>query len=55
MHDNVSIASYAFHGLLREGAIDVFAYLETVKYRYDARPTSGMGCCPPRIGSSCSR
>jgi len=25
----VAIASYAFHGLLREGAIDLFGYLES--------------------------
>lgn len=31
---NISIASYAFHGLLKEGAIDLFGYLETCKYRY---------------------
>ena len=31
---NISIASYAFHGLLREGMMDVFGYLETCKYRY---------------------
>jgi sugar phosphate isomerase/epimerase len=31
---NISIASYAFHGLLREGKMDVFGYLETCKYRY---------------------
>jgi sugar phosphate isomerase/epimerase len=30
----ISIASYAFHGLLKEGKIDVFGYLETCKYRY---------------------
>ncbi len=30
----ISIASYAFHGLLAEEKIDVFGYLETVKYRY---------------------
>lgn len=30
----VSIASYAFHGLHREGKIDVFGYLESVRYRY---------------------
>lgn len=30
----VCIASYSFHGLLREGMIDVFGYLESVKYRY---------------------
>ena len=31
----ISIASYAFHGLLREGKMDLFGYLETVRYRYD--------------------
>lgn len=30
----VCIASFSFHGLLREGMIDVFGYLESVKYRY---------------------
>ncbi|MGP4078774.1 sugar phosphate isomerase/epimerase family protein [Pseudalkalibacillus sp. R45] len=31
---NISIASFAFHGLLQEGKMDVFGYLESVKYRY---------------------
>ena len=31
---NMSIMSYAFHGLLRRGMIDMFGYLETSKYRY---------------------
>ncbi len=30
----ISIASYAFHGLLSQGMMDVFGYLETCKYRY---------------------
>jgi len=30
----ISIASYAFHGLLKEGQMDVFGYLESCKYRY---------------------
>ncbi len=30
----VSIASYAFHGLLDQKMMDVFGYLETCKYRY---------------------
>lgn len=30
----ISIASYAFHGLLAQGMMDVFGYLETCKYRY---------------------
>lgn len=31
---NISIASYSFHGLLAEGKMDAFGYLETCKYRY---------------------
>ncbi len=31
---NIAIASYAFHGLLRDGMIDLFGYLESSKYRY---------------------
>jgi sugar phosphate isomerase/epimerase len=31
---NLSIASYAFHGLLQKGQIDLFGYLESCKYRY---------------------
>lgn len=31
---NVAIASYAFHGLLRQGMIDLFGYLESCRYRY---------------------
>lgn len=30
----ISIASYAFHGLRGAGMMDVFGYLESVKYRY---------------------
>ncbi len=30
----ISLASYAFHGLLAEGKMDVFGYLESCKYRY---------------------
>lgn len=30
----ISIASYSFHGLLRDGMIDVFGYLESSKYCY---------------------
>jgi sugar phosphate isomerase/epimerase len=29
-----SVASYSFHGLLKEGKMDVFHYLETCRYRY---------------------
>jgi sugar phosphate isomerase/epimerase len=31
---NLSIASYAFHGLLAQGMIDGFSYLESCKFRY---------------------
>jgi sugar phosphate isomerase/epimerase len=31
----VSIASYSFHGLIGAGMMDIFGYLETVKYRYN--------------------
>lgn len=30
----VSVLSYSFHGLLREGKMDIFGFLETCKYRY---------------------
>jgi sugar phosphate isomerase/epimerase len=30
----ISIGSYSFHGLIKEGKIDAFGYLESVKYRY---------------------
>ncbi|MGM0829844.1 MAG: sugar phosphate isomerase/epimerase family protein [Bacillota bacterium] len=31
---NYSIASYSFNGLFQQGKMDVFGYLESVKYRY---------------------
>jgi len=34
---NIGIASYAFHGLLKAGVIDLFGYLESCRYRYDLR------------------
>ena len=30
----ISVLSYAFHGLLREGRMNIFGYLETCKFRY---------------------
>jgi len=30
----VSIDGYSFHGLLEEGKMDIFGYLESLKYRY---------------------
>lgn len=32
---NVSVLSYSFRGLLGEGKMDVFGYLESCKHRYD--------------------
>ncbi len=29
-----TVASYSFHGLFKEGKIDLFGYLESVRYRY---------------------
>ena len=34
VHSQISIASYSFHKLLEEGMIDVFGYLESLRYRY---------------------
>ena len=31
---NLSVLSYSFRGLLAEGKMDLFGYLETCKYRY---------------------
>ena len=31
---NISIAGYSVHGLLAEGKIDIFGYLESCRYRY---------------------
>ena len=30
----VSVLAYSFHGMLEQGAIDLFGFLETCKYRY---------------------
>jgi len=30
----ISVASYSFHGLLADGRMDIFNYLETQRYRY---------------------
>lgn len=30
----ISVLSYAFHGLLREGKMNIFGFMETCKYRY---------------------
>lgn len=31
---NISIASFSFHGVIGEGSLDVFGYLEACRYRY---------------------
>lgn len=33
-YNNFAVMSYSFHGLLSAGAMDLFGYLETVRYRY---------------------
>lgn len=45
--EKISLASYAFHGLLAEGKIDVFGYLESCKYRYGVQADiwNGMLAC----------
>jgi sugar phosphate isomerase/epimerase len=34
---NISVAGFSVHGLLAEGKIDIFGYLESCRYRYDLR------------------
>ena len=46
MDDRVSVASYAFHGLLRHGVMDVFGYLESVRFRYGAQADIWNGMLP---------
>ena len=33
-YNNFAVMSYSFHGLIKIGAMDIFGYLETVRYRY---------------------
>jgi len=33
-YNNFAVMSYSFHGLISAGAMDIFGYLETVRYRY---------------------
>lgn len=35
MANRFSVASYSFHGLLGAGAMNIFHYFETIKYRYN--------------------
>jgi len=46
MNKNIdfSIMSYSFHGLLNVGAMNVFGYLETVKYRYGLSTADIWNC-----------
>jgi hypothetical protein len=46
---NTAIASYAFHGLLNRGQIDVFGYLEACRYRYDLRTADIWNGMLPRL------
>ena len=45
----IAIASYAFHGLLQRGQIDVFGYLEACRYRYDLRTADIWNGMLPRL------
>ncbi len=40
---NISIAGYSFHGLVHAGAMNVFGYLESCRYRYHLR-TADLWC-----------
>jgi len=33
-YNNFAVMSYSFHGLIGAGAMDIFGYMETVRYRY---------------------
>ena len=33
-YNNFAVMSYSFHGLMSAGAMDIFGYMETVRYRY---------------------
>ena len=33
-YTNFAVMSYSFHGLKNIGAMDIFGYLESVRYRY---------------------
>ena len=35
VYSQISIASYSFHKLLEEGVIDIFGYLESLRFRYN--------------------
>ncbi|MGI6368559.1 MAG: sugar phosphate isomerase/epimerase family protein [Anaerolineae bacterium] len=44
--EQISVASYAFHGLLRQEVMDVFGYLESVKFRYGVQADIWNGMLP---------
>ena len=46
MNKNIefSIMSYSFHGLLNVGAMNIFGYLETVKFRYGLNTADIWNC-----------
>jgi sugar phosphate isomerase/epimerase len=46
----ISIASYAFHGLLERGMMDVFGYLEACRYRYGMKSADIWNGMFPDIG-----
>jgi hypothetical protein len=45
---NISVAGFSVHGLLAEGKIDIFGYLESCRYRYDLHTADiWNGLLPP--------
>lgn len=42
----ISVSSYSLHSLIESGEMDVFGYLESMKYRYRLN-TADLWCSPP--------
>lgn len=49
---NISIAGYSVHGLLSEGKIDIFGYLESCRYRYGLNTADIWNGLLPNIDSN---
>jgi len=43
-YTNFAVMSYSFHGLMNVGAMNIFGYLETVKYRYGLNTADIWNC-----------
>lgn len=42
----ISVTSYSLHGLIESGEMDIFGYLESMKYRFRLN-TADLWCSPP--------